>query len=344
MISMHPSIRSRLRYTLCAVGALVVPWSVVHAGKTILEHLSVDPQGSIEIVNVAGSVDLSGWDRPEIEVTGTSGDKVERVDVTTSGTHSSVRVVSHSGSSWGDANEAHLTIHVPAKSAITATLVSADLKLKNLQGEMKLQTVSGDVSGEVGGDLHAATVSGNVRLKAPAAKVIEVKTISGDIRLSGGGEAAGSEVEITTISGNAEVELASLKRGRFKSVSGDLTVGFTLAEEGQIEGESVSGSQRFNFASVPAAEFDVQSLSGDISNCFGPKPLQSRYGPGSRLAFKNGEGKGHVRIETKSGDVRLCAKDNHAAAAPTAQDCEPRPRPGAGLIALVERARFLPLL
>jgi hypothetical protein len=248
--------------------------------------------------------------------------------------------VSRSGPSWGDANEAHLTIHVPSKSAITATLVSADLKLKNLQGQMKLQTVSGEVSGEVGGDLHATTVSGSVRVKAPAANSIEVRTISGDIQISGGG----GEVEITTISGDAEVELASLKRGRFKSVSGDLTVGFTLAAEGRIEGESVSGSQRYNFASVPAAEFDVQSLSGDISNCFGPKPLQSRYGPGSRLAFKNGEGKGHVRIETKSGDVHLCAKDNHSAAAPTAQNCEPRPRPGVGLIALVERARFLPLL
>jgi hypothetical protein len=290
---------------ICAVSALVVPWSVVHAGKTIHEHLSVDPQGSIEIVNVAGSVDLSGWDQPEIDVTGTSGDDVERVDVTTSGTHSSVRVVSRSGSSWGDANEARLTIRVPSKSAITATLVSADLKLKNLQGRMKLQTVSGDVSGAVGGDLHATTVNGSVRLKTPAANVIEVKTISGDIQISGGG----GEVEITTISGDAQVEFAALKRGRFKSVSGDLTAVFALAEEGQIEAESVSGGQRFNFASIPGADFDVQSFSGDISNCFGPKPLQSRYGPGSRLAFKSGDGKGRVQIETKSGDVRLCAKD-----------------------------------
>ncbi|MDB6085230.1 MAG: hypothetical protein JWN43_3111 [Gammaproteobacteria bacterium] len=345
MTPLRRLIRSRLWFTICAVGALVVPWSVVHAGKTIHEHVSVDAQGSIEIVNVAGSVDLSGWDRSEIDVTGTSGDNIERVDVTTNGTHSSVHVVSRSGSSWGGANEAHLTIHVPGKSAITATLVSADLKLKNLQGQVKVQTVSGDVSGAVGGDLQATTVSGGVHLKAPAANVIEVKTISGDIQISGGG----GEVEITTISGDAQVELAALKRGRFKSVSGDLTAVFTLAAEGQIDAESVSGGQRFEFASVPAADFDVQSFSGDIRNCFGPKPLQSRYGPGSRLAFKTGDGKGRVRIETKSGDVHLCTKDlrgDRAAAPPTAQLCEPHPakRDGAGDVGVGARTRFLPLL
>jgi hypothetical protein len=81
-----------------------------------------------------------------------------------------------------------------------------------------------------------------------------------------------------------------------------------LAPDGQIESESVSGDVSLKFAAAPAAEFDVQSFSGDIRNCFGPKPMQSRYGPGSRLEFKNGEGHAHVRVDTKSGDVRLCVK------------------------------------
>jgi hypothetical protein len=307
--------------------------------------LTVDPQGSIEIVNVAGSVDLSGWDRPEIEVTGTAGDDVDRIDVTTSGMHSSVRVVLRPRSGWQASNEARLTIHVPGKSAITATLVSADLKVKNLAGDVKLQTVSGDVSGEVGGNLVATAVSGNVRLTAAAAKMIEVKTVSGGIQISGGG----GDVEITTISGDAKIELASLKRGRFKSVSGDLTAGFTLEAAGELDGQSVSGDLRLNFATVPNAEFDVQSISGGIANCFGPKPLESRYGPGSRLSFKNGDGTGHVHVETKSGDVHLCAKGmqgDRTALAPMARTAEPHMTPVArvGFTALGERVRYLPLL
>jgi hypothetical protein len=345
MQSMHPLIRSRFWLMSCAVGALLVPWSIVRAGKTVHEHLTVDPEGSVEIINVAGSVDLSGWDRPEIEVTGTAGDDVERIDVATSGTRSSVRVVSRPQPGWHAGNEARLIIHVPNKSAITATLVSADLKLKNLSADVKLQTVSGDVSGEVGGNLHATTVSGTVRLITAAAKVIEVKTVSGDIQIAGGG----GDVEITTISGDAKIDLASLKRGRLKSVSGDLTAEFTLAAAGELDGESVSGNLRLNFATVPNADFDVQSISGDIANCFGPKPLESRYGPGSRLSFKNGDGTGRVHIETKSGDVQLCAKGLHAghtASAPAARNCEPHmiPVSGVGFKTLGERVRYLPLL
>jgi hypothetical protein len=85
---------------------------------------------------------------------------------------------------------------------------------------------------------------------------------------------------------------------------------------------------------TPAADFDVQSVSGNISNCFGPKPKEAQYGPGSRLAFKSGEGNAHVQIETKSGNVSLCTKDSQgkkdsqakrSADATTASGCERSP-------------------
>ena len=285
------------------LAALVVPWSLAQAGKTIQERRAADPQGEVEIVNVSGMVELDGWDRSEVEVSGTAGDNVERVDVTSAGNRTTIHVVSRDNHGWGADGEARLVVHVPAKSAVTASLVSADFKATGVLGDLKLQAVSGSVSGDVGGDVRASTVSGNVRLKAHAAKTIEVKTISGDIRLIGGGD-----VDITTVSGSATLELSDVTRGRFKSVSGDLTAALALVPDGQIEGESVSGSVSLNFASAPAAEFDVQSFSGDIKNCFGPKPMESRYGPGSRLQFNNGDGHAHVRVNTKSGDVRLCVK------------------------------------
>src|ERR1700678_4302060 len=118
----------------------------------------------------------------------------------------------------------------------------------------------------------------------------------------------GGDADINTVSGDATLELSDLANGRFKSVSGDMTVALSLAPDARIEGESVSGDVALKFAAMPAAEFDVQSFSGGIKNCFGPKPMESRYGPGSRLQFKNGEGHAHVRVNTKSGDVQLCVK------------------------------------
>jgi Putative adhesin len=305
MPTTHPLTLPRRWLTAGIIGAVLIPWSVSEA-RPVHEQLAVDPRGSIEIVDVAGSVALSGWDRPEIEVTGSAGDEVDRVEVSTSGGRSVVRVISRSGSAQGGGNETRLTVHVPAKSAVMVSLVSADLALGGLQGSVQLRTVSGAVTGDVGGDLRASTVSGSVRVTAAAAKMIEVKTVSGTIHVSG----SGGEVEISTISGDATLDLESITRGRFKSVSGGLTAGFALVADGRFEGESVSGNLVVKFAGTPAAEFDVQSVSGSISNCFGPKPKEAQYGPGSRLAFKSGEGNAHVQIETKSGNVSLCTRDS----------------------------------
>jgi len=289
---------------ICALGSLVVPWSLGHAGRAIQEHRAADPQGEIEIILVTGKVEVDAWDRSEIEVSGTAGDNVERVDVTGAGNHSSIRVLARSSHGWGTDDEAHLVIHVPAKSAVTASLVSADLKITGILGDVKLQSVSGNLSGDTGGGVRANTVSGDVKLTARAAKTIEIRTISGDIQLTGGG----GEVDVTTVSGAAVIELAEVTRGRFKSVTGDIKTTLALAPDAQIEGESVSGDLSLMFAAAPAAEFDVQSVSGDITNCFGPKAAEAHYGPGSRLRFTNQDGRGRVRINTKSGDVRLCVK------------------------------------
>ena len=305
MSKSQPDTRQGAWIPICALAALIVPWSLVQAGKTIQEHRAADPQGEVEIVNVAGSVEVDAWDRSEVEVGGTAGDNVERVDVSSAGNRTLIHVVSRSGHMWGSGGEAHLLVHVPAKSAVTASLVSADFKVTGILGDLKVQSVSGNLKGDAGGNVRATTVSGDVRLTAHGAKMIEVKTISGDIQLMGGG----GEADITTVSGSAIIELADVTRGRFKSVSGDMTAELALAPDGQLESESVSGDVSLKFAAAPAAEFDVQSFSGDIRNCFGPKPTESRYGPGSRLEFKNGDGRARVRVNTKSGDVRLCAKD-----------------------------------
>jgi hypothetical protein len=305
MSKSQPDARQGAWIPICALAALIVPWSLVQAGKTIQEHRAADPQGEVEIVNVAGSVEVDAWDRSEVEVGGTAGDNVERVDVSSAGNRTLIHVVSRSGHMWGSGGEAHLLVHVPAKSAVTASLVSADFKVTGILGDLKVQSVSGNLKGDAGGNVRATTVSGDVRLTAHGAKMIEVKTISGDIQLMGGG----GEADITTVSGSAIIELADVTRGRFKSVSGDMTAELALAPDGQLESESVSGDVSLKFAAAPAAEFDVQSFSGDIRNCFGPKPTESRYGPGSRLEFKNGDGRARVRVNTKSGDVRLCAKD-----------------------------------
>jgi DUF4097 and DUF4098 domain-containing protein YvlB len=171
-------------------------------------------------------------------------------------------------------------------------------------GDVKLQSVSGEVEGDVGGDVRAGSVSGNIHLSARKARSIAIKTVSGNISVLGGS----GETDVSSVSGTIQVEEGTQTRAHFKSVSGDVDATLGLSSDSQLDGESVSGDLKLMIATIPAADFDVQTLSGDIENCFGPKPVQHRMGPGSRLAFKMGEGNARVQISTKSGNVSLCSE------------------------------------
>jgi DUF4097 and DUF4098 domain-containing protein YvlB len=287
------------------IAALLLAGGAAHASRTIHETHEAGPRATVDINGVSGTFDVSGWDKPSVEVFGTVGEDVERVDVSGDSNHISVQVVTRTVRLWGMDGNVHLSVRVPAAASVSTTVVSADLHTTGLSGEVELHTVSGNVTGEVGGNLRAKTVSGAVRLKAPAAKSLRISTVSGDIQASGGD----GESDVTTVSGNADLSLGTQSRSHFKSVSGDFTVALGLTPDAQVDGEAVSGNVKLNLHGAAAADYDVETHSGSIHNCFGPKPEEPRYGPGSRLMFKNGDSSARVHVVTHSGDVRLCKSE-----------------------------------
>jgi hypothetical protein len=301
----HAQSTSRTGKPLLACALTVLTFQLAHAATSVDEHRPAGAQGSVEIENVAGLIDVQGWDKSEVAVTGSIGRDVERVDVTGDGNRTTVRVVLPNGRNSGmHDGEAHLVVHVPVNSSITASLVSSDVKVSAVHGGLDLRTVSGNISGEGGGDVHANSVSGDIHFRATGARVIEIRAISGDVELTGGNV----DIEATTVSGNMRLNLGSVSRARFKTVSGDFAAALSAAADAQIEAESVSGDIKLDFAGAPAADYDIQTFSGEIDNCFGPKPVESRHGPGARLSFKTGDGSARVRIASHSGEVRMCTK------------------------------------
>lgn len=293
--------RARGKRTALTLGLLLVPCALVLADRPIEQRQPVDPNGSVEIIDITGHIAIVGWNRPEIEVSGSTGDSSDRVEINTSGSHTRIRIAPYG--SWQSAETTRLTIHLPETSDVSAHLVNASLDVKGIKGDVSLRTVMGSLSGSVAGNLRASTVNGAVHMSAPSASEVEVRTINGDIEL----EAGSGEVTVTTVSGDAHVKLATPQRLRLRSVSGNLTAALALAAGTQVDAESMSGAVRLDFPVVPAADFDVQTFGGTIVACFGPQPSSPRYGPGSRFIWKSGDSHARVRIDTKGGDVHLCA-------------------------------------
>jgi hypothetical protein len=292
-----------------AVALCAWPAALQAATRSVDEHRPADAAGEVEIHSVAGKVDVVGWDKAEVAVSGVVGSDVEAVEVTGTGTRTSVNVKMRSGGinfGWHDGGEANLVVKVPARSSLAVNLVSADVHIAGVSGNQDLHTVSGDVASSAQRDLRVHTVSGDVRVTAGAdTKVIEIGTVSGDVNASGGG----GDVSVTTVSGDSSVTAGVLSRAHFKTVSGDFMLTADLAADGRLEAESVSGDLSVHFTGgMPPAVFDLQSFSGDLSTCGGRRGDHEGFGPGSRMSWREGAGTARVRVDTKSGDVTLCSK------------------------------------
>jgi DUF4097 and DUF4098 domain-containing protein YvlB len=291
---------TRVRAVIVLASALQCCTVAAADSRAVNIHKPADPDGAVEIENVAGQVDVTGWDRPEVEVTGTIGERVERVDVNTSAGHTMVQVVLPR-ESWGRGGgmEAQLVVHIPRKSFLTATLVSADVTTRGLQGQQQLRSVSGNIDGELAHEAKINTVSGTVKLAAGAGP-LEVNSVSGTITVKGGA----GEIRVGTVSGRADLELGAVTRANFHTVSGGVSASGSLASGAELEAESISGNLRFTLKG--GADYDIQSFSGAIENCFGPKAQRSDYGPGVHLTFRDGDASARVRLRTQSGSIELC--------------------------------------
>ena len=284
--------------------AATAPAGVLAATRNIDQHQAADPKGTVEIVNVAGSVQVSGWDKPEVSVTGQIGDRVERVDLTSSGNRTTLRVILPSGSNWGGDGSARLVVHVPIASGLEVSLVSADLEVSGVSGAQQIRTVSGSIQCAGGAQTRVNTVSGDVHVTTANESPAEIESVSGDVTVDG----AGNDVSVQTVSGEGQLTLGTVSKFRLRTVSGDFVVTARLAPAANFDGDSVSGDLNIGLKDNPGAEYDLQSLSGDIGSCNGHEAEHSKYGPGSRLTFTVGDGKARVHMSSKSGALSLCAK------------------------------------
>ena len=246
---------------------------------------TVKPDGRISIEDVSGSITVTGWDRPEVQVKGTLGKNTEPLVFSVS--DGTTRIEVHPKQNSGSGGDGVLTIQVPKQSRVEVDTVSADILAKDLQGTAKLETVSGSVTASaMGGEVSLESVSGTVKVDA-GSREAHCETVSGTIQASG----------------------QSPTRLSLKSVSGAIHYEGGLARTGEMRAETVSGSVELKMAAGVSAEFDTSTFSGNISSDLDAPLNLKKDGPvGKSANFRTGGGDGRVKVETFSGSVRFVKK------------------------------------
>ena len=273
--------------------------------KSFERQVPAQARGVVDISNVSGSIQVIGWDRPEVSVRAELGEGVERVDVSTDHGRTSIKVVlpQHSGHG-GDAD---LRVQVPKDSELTVSAASADVSTTGVAGVQRLNAVSGNITAELAGsDLELKTVSGDVKLKGHGQPArLHVSSVSGNVRLEHGA----GDLEAGTVSGSLVVSLDSARSVRARSTSGDVHFEGKLTRGADFDATSVSGDLKVRASAEGGYAYEVSTFSGNITNCFNATPSEPGHMPGHLLQGTRGDGAGHVRLKTMSGDVQLCDRN-----------------------------------
>jgi DUF4097 and DUF4098 domain-containing protein YvlB len=283
-----------------AAGLLSTP---ALADEQVNKTIDAASDGRVKIYNTSGSIEVSGWDRNKIEVTGTLGDSVEELIFERDGDEVLIRV-EVPNRHWGDI-DADLTIRVPENSSIDVTGVSADIEVDDVLGEQQLESVSGDIEADgVADDVEAASVSGDIEIKGDAkGSNYEAATVSGDVYIVG----VSGRVDAESVSGDVDIEGGRYNDAHFETVNGDINFAAALVNGGDLSVESVNGTVDLDFTEDISARIDIETFNGSIRNCFGPKPERtSKYSPGLELRFEVGDGDSSIDVETLNGSVSIC--------------------------------------
>lgn len=255
------------------VGAVVLcAAATVSAGaQDFQKSYNLAAGGSVEIANVSGDVNLTGYEGSALVVSaykeGRDRDNVEVEDASTQG-----RVVLRVKYPDNCRNNCDASIRFEVRVPRSANFVfekistaSGDVKAEGFSGRLRLSSASGDVTVRgVGGEVKASSASGTVRV-ADATGTVNATSASGDV-----------EVELTKIEGDGDM--------RFSSASGDVHV---------------------RMPSAINARVSMSTVSGDIETNFPLEVEKDRHGPGSRAQGQLGSGARTLKISSASGNVSL---------------------------------------
>jgi DUF4097 and DUF4098 domain-containing protein YvlB len=299
---------SHIRLMMLAASLTLVA-AAARAGS-FQEQVAADPHGEVDVSNISGSIEISGWDQPQVAVTADLSSDSQRVKVMTGGGHTRVCVTYGNSNGcdsngWGgEGGSVRLEVHVPRGSELDVSGVSADIRSSGVSGTQRLHTVSGDIDAELGsGNDEVSSVSGTVSLHGSGQDgTLRAASVSGNLRVTN----VAGELEARTVNGTLTAELSPARLVRLNTTSGDIELSARLASGGTIETETVSGDEKMRVSAPGGYTYDAKTFSGDIRNCFGQRSDKSEYGPGNRLEGTRGGGGGQIRIQSMSGDISLC--------------------------------------
>jgi DUF4097 and DUF4098 domain-containing protein YvlB len=232
----------------------------------------------------SGEVEVVGSDRPQVTAMLSDVPARDEVQLAQSGDRIDVQVGSRKALRRGK-----LRVEAPKGSSVIFESTSADLDVKGIGGDVRVQTMSGDI-------------------KVSGARKANVETISGDVSVDANGP-----IRLHTVSGNAVASTTDPGvRLEFESASGNLDWSGTCARGCRVSTETVSGQIAMAVDPRSSFELSYSSHSGDFKDDLNlnvkRSPKKKHGGMGGWVEAVYGKGEGVIECDAFSGDLQIRKK------------------------------------
>jgi len=295
---------SHLRRALLVAISITAIARVGAAQVKVERGLHLDADGSIRLINLVGSVRVTGWERDSVSLRGSlpKGDKLMM--------GGGPRAMKAFIESTDDRNPQPSTLElmVPARAKVWVKTATADIDVTGISGDLDLYVVGGRirVSGKPT-ELNAEAIDGDIEVNGKP-NWLRAKSASGNVTFNG----SSSDVAISTVSGGITVSSVpadgsgKFERAKIESVTGAIRFNADIEKGAAIDFDTHSGSMEIAIPRKTGVDFDVASIAGSITNDLNyAKVAKGRYGRGSELVMTNATGGARVTIRSFKGPVTL---------------------------------------
>ena len=263
--------------------------------------------GRFSIENLNGSVDISGWEKNEVDISGTKYAKTRelldevKIDVQSTNSAVSVRTIAPTDR-WNSNAGARYSIRVPNKVLVElASSTNGRIHIERIEGAARIRTTNGGVrTTALKGNLEITTTNGNVEIVdvTGGARVttsngsIKADNLHGDFtaKTSNGGISA----RLFDVPTNSPIKASTTNGGV------DLTLDQVSSD---VRASTSNGHINLRLPSNANAKVDAHTRNSSVSSELNIRSTGDRS-KGS-MEGTLGSGGPHIELSTTNGPIRL---------------------------------------
>lgn len=245
-------------------------WAFDHAKEDFHYSYPFQAGGQLELSNQNGSVQIAGWDRNEIDVSGTKSAsssedlKLIKIIVEVHGSTASVSVDYPHDSGFGHSYGAQFVVRVPRKTVMgDAHTTNGSISAEDLEGGGRVSSTNGRLSlARDTGDYEAHTSNATVEIEECSGNM-KIETTNGAVR----GRLKSGAMEARSSNGSIDLTLMNPPDGsvvRASTTNGSVTLAMAAYHGNPVTVETTNGTITLRMPADLNANIDAHTSVGSV--------------------------------------------------------------------------------